>query len=587
MMKKKAIYIIVALVVLNIQSCKDFLKEELVSDVSASYYTNAAGLEDAVDATYSYLKYIHSNERAYSLTVFGTDTYTNGADGGYKGFNWYDATLRADVDMLLQMWQYLYKGVNQANAVIGRSEAVADMDPAVKAQRVAEAKFLRAYYYFTLVRQWGDVHFSLDETVGAVVTANKTPQLDIYAQGIIPDLNDAIAALPVTQGDYGRATKGAALNLRGMAYLTRAWLTNSAADYAAAEADFSAVISSGTYGLLANHTSLWDQSNQKNKEIIFTVQNATDVLLNSGGDGVAPGEGNRGHMYFLMQYDNQPGMIRDIANGRPFKRFRPTNYLLDLWAASRTIDNRYDQTYKHVWYVNGNNATFLWTQALVDAGALKKDGKPATAADIGKTRLEIGDTAIYIPGPGNEAKWTAAKRAATRYQVILRNDAGKGNFNEFQYAHHKKFMDPLRPTIQWMEGSRDWFIMRLADTYLLRAEARLQQGNNAGARSDIITVRQRSAKTGVDMNDPANTPATITIDYLLDERARETDGEQNRWYDLVRTKTLVARVNTYNAEALGRCDAHFLKRPFPQAQLDRTQGGYEQNCGYPNGPTCN
>jgi len=589
-MKKKAIYLIVALVVFNIQSCKDFLKEELVSDVSASYYTNAVGLEDAVDATYSYMKYVYSNERAYSLTVFGTDTYTNGADGGYKGFNWYDATLRADVDILLQTWQYLYKGVNQANAVVGRADAVTDMDPAVKAQRVAEAKFLRALYYFNLVRQWGDVHFSLEETVGAVVTSNKTPQLDIYAQGIIPDLTEAIATLPVTQSDYGRATKGAALNLRGMALLTRAWLTNSAADYAAAEADFSAVIASGTYGLVANHTALWDQSNQKNKEIIFTVQNSTDVLLNSGGDGVAPGEGNRGHMYFLMQYDNQPGMIRDIANGRPFKRFRPTTYLLNLWGATRTIDNRYDQTYKHVWFVNGNNTTYLWTQAHIDAGALKKDGKPATAADIGKSRLDIGDTAIYIPGPGKESKYDLSPTVRApkfRYQIILSTDAGSTNFNQFQFAHTKKFMDPLRPTIQWMEGSRDWFIMRLADTYLLRAEARLQQGNNAGARADIITVRQRSAIAGVDMNDPLNTPASITLDYLLDERARELDAEQCRWYDLTRTKTLVARVNAYNADAAGRCDNHFMYRPIPQAQLDRTQGGYVQNCGYPGGPACN
>src|SRR6188508_617932 len=103
-MKKKSIILIVALMALNIQSCKDFLTEELVSDVSASYYTTAAGLEDAVDGAYSYLKYVYSNERAYTLTVFGTDEYTNGADGSHKGFNWYDATLRADNDVLKEMF---------------------------------------------------------------------------------------------------------------------------------------------------------------------------------------------------------------------------------------------------------------------------------------------------------------------------------------------------------------------------------------------------------------------------------------------------------------------------------------------------
>lgn len=586
-MKKKSLYLIVALVAFNIQSCKDFLKEELVSDVSASYYATAAGLEDAVDGTYSYLKYIHSNERAYSLTVFGTDTYTNGADGGFKGFNWYDATLRADDSGLREMWEYLYKGVNQANAVIGRSEAVTDMDAATKKIRVAEAKFLRAYYYFTIIRQWGFADLRLEETVGAVVTANKTPASEVYAQAIIPDLTTAIADLPLTQPQYGRATKGAAQHLMGLALLTRGWLLNSAADFAAAETNFTSVISSGTYSLVPSHKELWDQSKQNNKEIVFAVQNSTDVLLNSGGDGVAPGEGNRGHLYFLMQYDNQPGMVRDIANGRPFKRFRPTAYLLDLWGASRDIDNRYDQTYKKVWISNGNTAAFLWTQAYIDAGARKADGSLVTAADLGKPRLTVGDTAIYIPGPGKEAVWTAAKRKATRYQVILRTDAGKDYYNEFQYAHINKFMDPLRPTIQWQEGSRDWFAFRLADTYLLRAEARFKQGNNAGARADIVLVRQRAAFAGVDMNDVANTPATITLDYLLDERARELDGEQCRWYDLVRTGTLVSRVNQYNKEALNRVDIHFTRRPIIQNQLDRTLGGYEQNCGYPGAAACN
>lgn len=586
-MKKKSIILILALVAFNIQSCKDFLKEELVSDVAGVYYTTAAGLEDAVDGAYSYLKYVYSNERAYTLTVFGTDEYTNGADGSHKGFNWYDATLRADNSVLREMFEWCYKGVNQSNAVIGRADVVTDMDATLKKTRVAEARFLRALYYFTIIRQWGSADLRLEETVGAVVTANKTSALDVYAQAIIPDLEAAIIDLPATQPQYGRATKGAAQNLLGMALLTRGWLTNSTADFAAAETNFSAVIANTSYGLVASHAELWDQSKQNNKEIIFAVQNSTDVLLNSGGDGVAPGEGNRGHLYFLMQYDNQPGMIRDIANGRPFKRFRPTDYLLNLYGAARNIDNRYDQNYKHVWYVNGNNTAFLWTQAYVDAGAKKRNGSPVTTADIGKPRLEMGDTAIYIPGPGREATWTAAKRAATRYQVILRTDAGKTNYNEFQYAHIKKFMDPLRPTIQWMEGSRDWFVMRLADTYLLRAEARLKQGNAPGARTDIVTVRQRSAFPGVDMNDPANTPATVDLTYLLEERSRELDGEQCRWYDLVRTQTLVSRVNQYNPEAQNRVAQFHIRRPIIQNQLDRTQGGYEQNCGYPDGPVCN
>src|SRR5882762_1771350 len=158
-MKTKSIFILITALVLGVQSCDSYLEEKLVSDVSAStYYKTAAGIDDALDATYFYMKYVYSNERAYSLTVFGTDTYSNGADGGYKSFNFYDSGLKSDVDILQQMWQYNYQGVNQANAVIGRAELVVDpaFTTAIKTKKIAEARFLRALYMFNLVRQWGD-----------------------------------------------------------------------------------------------------------------------------------------------------------------------------------------------------------------------------------------------------------------------------------------------------------------------------------------------------------------------------------------------------------------------------------------------
>ena len=584
-MKKKFIFMLIALLAFNIQSCQDFLKEELVSEVAGGYYTSAAGLEDAVDATYFYLKFIYSNERAYTLTAFGTDTYTNGADGNFKGFNYYDNTLNSAQSVLTEMWQFLYRGINQANAVIGRSaNGITDMEATRLLTRQAEVRFLRAMYYFTLVRQWQDVHLSLEETIGAQVTANKTPSAQIYAEAIIPDLQFAIDNLPATQSDYGRATKGAAQHLMGLALLTRGWATNNAADFSTAEARFTDVINNAAYGLVSDHASLWNQDNTRNREIIFAVQNATNTILN-GGEGT-PGEGNRGHLYFLMEYDIRPGMIRDIANGRPFKRFRPTNYLYDLYAAGRDKDNRYDQTYKHV-YVSNNgaaNAALNWTAANVAAGAKNRDGSPAV---VGQRKFTVGDTAIFLPGPGRDANWTATKKLQTRYAVFTRTPNGAANtgYDERIFAHISKFIDPRRPTIQWMEGSRDWFVYRLADTYLLRAEARFKQGNTTGAAADINVVRTRAAKPGK-VADMQITPAQVTLDFILDERAMELDAEQCRWYDLVRTGTLVARVLMHNPQAPGIKSFH-VRRPIPQLQIDRTQGGYVQNCGYPGAPACN
>ncbi len=572
-MKTKSIFMLIALMAFNIQSCDKFLEEELISDVAgSSYYTTPAGLEDAVDATYSFMRWVYSNERAYTLTIFGTDTYTNGADGNHKGFNFYDNTLNQANGVMREFWDNCYKGINQANAVIGRSQGISNIDPATLAIRLGEARFLRALYYFNLVRQWGDVHLTLEETVGAVVEANKTPESDIYDQVIVADLEFAIANLPATQSNYGRATKGAAEHLLGLALLTRGYKTFAKADdFTKAEQYLSNVINNYSYALVTDLGRLWNQDNQKNSEIIFSVQYSTDAILNGG-------EGNRGHLYFLMEYDIQPGMIRDIANGRPFKRFRPTDYLLDLWGANRDNDNRYDMTYKHVWISNNPKSIPKWTQANVDAGAKNKDGSPAV---VGQDKYAVGDTAIYIPGPGKEAKWTPTKKLQTRYRVYTRDE-----FSERIFAHIGKFQDPRRPAIQWEQGSRDWFVMRLGDTYLLRAEARFKLGNLAGAAADINVIRTRAAFPGKEANMQI-TAGDVTLNFILDERARELDAEQCRWYDLTRTGTLIDRVKLYNPQGAAFVSPHHVHRPIPETQIDRTLGGYEQNCGYPGGPSCN
>ncbi len=602
--KIKAIFMVFALVALTTQSCKDYLDEPLVSGVSAStYYTTAAGLEDAVDATYSFLREIHSDERAYMMSVFGTDTHTNGADGGWKSFNYYDNGLNASAGILLEQWTNLYKGINQANAVLDRSTAVTDMSDATKLIRQAEAKFLRAYYYFYLVQTWGDVHLSLTETIEPQVTANKTPEATIYSDAIIPDLDFAIANLPATQPNYGRATKAAAQFLLGKVYLTRGYKSfGSATDFANAESNLTEVLTKYNFALVPSHKVLWDQDKQVNSEVIWAVQYSTDLILNGGDTGT----GNRGHLYFGMEYDVQAGMIRDIANGRPFKRFRPTDYMVNVWAAARVNDQRYEDTYKHVWYCNDNrtsgNGIPKWKQIHVDKGAKKADGTLVTSADIGKARFALGDTALYVPGPGQDAKWLADEKLKVRYTVITQKQASYAAsslptsdanyypkdpffYNERLFPTIAKFFDPRRPTIQWERGSRDWFVMRLADAYLLRAEARFKQNNPAGAAADINVVRTRAAKPGK-VAAMQILPTDVTIDRILLERALEMDAEQARWFDLTRTGKLVQYVKAYNPLGAVNIQDFHVHRPIPQAQIDRTVGGYDQNCGYPNG-VCN
>ena len=601
----KSLVVALALVGFSTQSCENYLDETLVSQVSAaSYYTTAAGLEDAVDATYTFLREINSEERAYMLSIFGTDTHTHGADGGHKSYNFYDNGLNSASPVILDQWTFCYRGINQANAVLNRSEAVLDMSEELKTQRAAEVRFLRAYYYFYLVQTFGDIHLTLEETIGAKVDANKTPQAEIYSQAIIPDLEFAVATLPNTQSQYGRATKAAAQFLLAKALLTRGHSTFAqGSDFATAETLFTNVINDYGFTLVASHKDLWNQDNQLNKEIIWAIQFSTDLILNGGETGL----GNRGHLYFGMEYDIQPGMIRDIANGRPFKRFRPTDYMIDQFGLHRDNDQRYEDNYKHVWICNDNrtsgNGIPKWKQIHVDKGAKKANGQVVTAADIGTNRFALGDTALFIPGPAREAKWLADEKLKVRYTVITKTKASYPAstlptsdpnyypsdpfvFNERLFPTIAKFFDPRRPTIQWERGSRDIFAFRLGDAYLLRAEARVKLGNAQGAADDINVIRTRAAKPGR-VAQMQITAADATLDRVLLERAFELDAEMCRWFDLTRTGKLLEYVKAYNPLGAPNIKDFHIHRPIPQQQIDRTVGGYEQNCGYPGGPSCN
>ncbi|WKN31540.1 RagB/SusD family nutrient uptake outer membrane protein [Porifericola rhodea] len=580
-MKSKLLIISVSLLAFFSQSCEEYLKEELVSDVSAaSYYTTPQGFEDAVKATYAEMKNFYGPEIGFTMTVFGTDVHTNGADGSHKAINRYDGGLNPEEGFIRDTWTVFYRGINQANAVINRAGDV-EIEDELKNQRLAEVRFLRALYYFNLTRIYGDIHLSLEETEGIETTANKTPASEIYSQAIIPDLEFAISILPNSQADLGRVTKPAAEYLLGLALLTRSYTDFSASDDASrAEGLFSNIINNYDFELANNYLDLWGldtlgvssniSSAEDNPEIIFAVQNSKNQV-----DEGLDGQGHRGHLYFLMEYDKLPGMTRDVENGRPWKRFRPTDYQLSLW--NRDIDRRYDETYKHVWYANNESNIPVWTQDEANAGYLP-DG-----ASVGDLKFNLGDTAIYIPGPGLEENWDAEDKFKAPYIVVTPNpqfDTDPWFYSERVYPTLNKFIDNTRPNRQHTQGQRDFYLMRLGEVYLLRAEARIKLGNTAGAAEDINVIRRRAAWEGME-DEMTITPAEATLEFLLEERAREMDGEGHRWFTLARTETLVERVRMYNPEAKDNIQDHHIIRPIPLQQIDRTEGGYPQNPGYP------
>ncbi len=180
------------------------------------------------------------------------------------------------------VWQVAYAGINRANSVIDRVPAV-PMNETRRNQIVAEAKFLRSLHYYWLAGLFGGVPLKLTETqtIGGEDLGRATAK-ETWAQ-IEKDLTEAAGVLPASWpvADWGRATKGAALTLLGKAYLQAAATgAGDASDYQKAADAFRTVLTLG-YTLDPDYASLFDGSNEKSKEIIFSIQNVR--LAGAGG----------------------------------------------------------------------------------------------------------------------------------------------------------------------------------------------------------------------------------------------------------------------------------------------------------------
>ena len=545
-MTRKLIAPLAALVLGGAAGCVD-LTEHPITGITSSYYNTPAGFEAAVNAMYQPMRNHWPLERGATMTVFGTDEYTKGADGSYKYFNDYTAQLNGDVDYIRDTWYDFYKGINTANTVLAAAPT-ASVAEAVKATRVGEAKFLRALYYFTLVRTYGDIPIYTEPNVSVTTETNREPVAKVY-ELIIADLLAAEAALPDKASQFGRADRPAVQHLLGEVYLTRAGAAAASPDFALAAAKLSAVANNARFSLTPSYRDLWRIDNENNSEVVFSIQFTADPLTT--------GSGNKLHLYWGAAYDLEPGMLRDIANDRPFRRWRQTKWLLELW--DRAKDSRYEDMHKVVWISNNPN------NIPKDAG--------------GKAKFTVGDTAVYMPGLPTIP---AAMRTATRYKLY-----GEDEYTDAMFPTLNKYLDPTRTSTNQEEGQRDHPIFRLANTYLMLAEALIRDGKVNEGLVWLNKVRTRAAKPGqaaamqVTAADLATSKSgTDPIEFILDERARELTGETTRWFDLKRTGRLVSRVKKWNLQGGPNIQEFHNLRPLPNVEILNSTGTMTQNPGY-------
>lgn len=577
-------------------SCKDFLEEEIVSGISYSHYETPEGIEGGVGAAYSYLRIHYETESNASLHQLGTDTYQDGRDAAYRTqLNRYEATLNSTFSELYSdHWVPYYRGINTTNTMIDAIQKIEEgMSEELKTTRTAELRFLRGLYYFYLVQTFGRIPIVTTPELNIRTDFQRAPVADVYHL-VISDLRFAVENLPPTQDDYGRATKGAAQHALALVYLTRGSAVTDQRGQQPTDMDSAAyladeVILSNIYQLVPDFKDLWDINNQKNSEVIFAVQFSETQLYNNNS-------GNRDHLYFGMTYDLKPGMKRDVENGRPWNRIIPTDFtILELF--DRKHDSRFYKTFKTVWYGNNPDNLPVWEAS----GGFVPD--PAL---LGKPKFNVGDTSIWVTAEIYPEDTNFDSLYASRpYYYIPMNRQDNANFFVL-----RKHLDPTRPGFNDEIGFRDGILFRLGETYLIAAEAYGRKGDFATAIERLNEIRKRAAyKAGelkpveywkVEGGDYADrfesteaelllTVADLTnepsfVDFMLNERGREMNGELRRWWDLVRTEKLVERVQKYNPGGAANIREYHMLRPIPQNHIDRLDPpgtpAEEQNEGY-------
>jgi len=317
-----------ALAALALPGCRDLLVEEPESFVTPdAFYRTAADADAAVLATYR----LYSDINQWRNRTIGLESASDqGRVGPAETFADFRNTGNLNYDAATSVingtWNTAYETITRANQVIARVPA-AQFDSARRAAIVGEAKFMRAFAYFDLVRLWGDVPVVTSPDQDGR-TVRRAPVDSVYRQ-IIADAEDAARTLPLRQegANNGRATRGAALTLLADVYLTRReW--QRAADYARQVMDL------GVYAMFPNYLQAFLPANENGQEHIFSFQ--------AEGPASPVGSG-----FVAVYFPREVGRGLGGGNGS----LQPTQWHLNSYTPG---DYRKDVSYRTNWQdVNG------------------------------------------------------------------------------------------------------------------------------------------------------------------------------------------------------------------------------------------
>lgn len=572
---KRLFFFSILAVVLITTSCKKSLTETPLDFYTPeNSYTNKAQFESALAAIYLSIRtdMYASTDDASNYDMLGMDLdiahyETNASATKRQYFGW--VTMNKDNSFSSKWWTRLYSYIAKANTIIDRADGSQAKwaSDAEKKAIIGEAKFLRAFSYHFLANMWGGVPLILNETKTPKFDYVRATQDEVYQQ-CKADLEYAAQNMPtIDQLKGGRAPREAAYHLLAEVKICLK-------DYQGAIDAATAVISGGKcnlmtarFGVNKNFTfsgydyqgsllswgdvywDLFQEGNMNwkegNKEAIWNIEQDPTI---KGGDNI---DVNSQGGFFVMdrwwgpipwQAKDKTGKqnwLMDTLQGRPVASIIVSgyadtviwNYKGDFNKDIRNSEYNIQRTY---YYTNPTSSYY---------------GQPITKLNVDATTLTLWDPRMT----------PHYKKFVRAVPIGLATDATSKRKNDNGRT--------------W----KDWYIMRLAETYLLRAEANMLKGDLASAANDINAVRNRALATPVVAGD-------VTIDLILDERARELYGEEFRLNTLMRTGKLVEYLNKYNGYLKDNnmvAPNYISKLPIPRREIEANTGAVlEQNPGY-------
>ncbi|HEU4632284.1 MAG TPA: RagB/SusD family nutrient uptake outer membrane protein [Gemmatimonadaceae bacterium] len=507
----------------------DFLVEDPPDIIVAdNLYTDPAGFEAGLNALYAEVRRERegrsgNNELSAEPWVIGVDNgWGNFISTSERVFTEWGANTHSQQDVFYDTWTWMYQTINAANTIINRA-ANPDIawTPEERDRVIGEARLFRAWAYRILTYMWGPVPLVLEESNGTTIRTDweRAPVADVRAQ-MEEDLLFAEAHLPEVTTDASRLSKAVAQH-----YLAELYLAMDRPAEAQAKAE--AVINSGKYQLITERYGVqatqpgvpfMDQfldgnvnRDEGNTEALWVLQ---------WEQNVAGGGSNIMRRYWTNRYYNIRGLAVSAENGgRGIGRLAPTQWALDLYEPG---DDRGSAFAIRKYYI--------YNAATIPSGH------------------ERGDT-LWLTSHPEEASDETFPTTRKWEWVDPLNVSGDPQYNDQPY-------------------------IRLAETYLLLAEAQFRQNDLAGAAATLNVVRRRAHASEIDAGD-------VTLAFILDERSRELLTEEQRRFTLLRTHTWYDRTRAFN----GRSGALITPRdtifPIPQAVIDANIGApMPQNPGY-------